>query len=381
MKLSDAVKALRAAGDPGMTDFGRTALLSAAREFAGRSHDEALLPAVGEAFPRLEKDGKTTVFQILTAIRTVRAAELYASLLVDHGAEVNGSWLATFEFTKETGDGRIAKALFPKLFEAAKHRGIAADVYVTCLSACQAGLITGDVLDGHEGEFAQRLKVEQAAALPMQRDAGHNWKYEEAYDGPRELLGVMLDLAGYMRGDASLRALQLCADSKDPYHRLYRAISLLRRKQEVPDGELAWIASHGRERLTLWKHLTDLGLNDRLPEQCRDQVKLAESDMIGWLCFGTELGREPDEIELLTKEVRGEPGEDGRKRLVEYFFFKFRVVEDHWSKKDGWMVGMAGGYSKDEEPTGSGGSGTFSKFAKLDAKSLKEHVADYLSEK
>ena len=28
----------------------------------------------------------------------------------------------------------------------------------------------------------------------------------------------------------------------------------------------------------------------------------------------------------------------------DYYFYRFRVTDDHWSRKKGWMVGMAGGH-------------------------------------
>lgn len=112
--------------------------------------------------------------------------------------------------------------------------------------------------------------------------------------------------------------------------------------------------------------------------------------MVDWLCFGTELGREPDEIELIHRETRplvtrrelagrsrnGRPSQSSRP--VDYFFFKYRVTERHWSKKDGWMVGMAGPYFCDEQPTTSPGELTFSRFTKFGKLSLRKHVAEYL---
>jgi hypothetical protein len=250
--------------------------------------------------------------------------------------------------------------MFPKALEATQHRDVAALVYGMCLNIVQAGLeVPG--LSGHEKSFAAQLKAEHAAALPRQRDAGHNWKYEKEYDKGRSLIGIMMDLAGYMKGEESIAAVEACGQSKDPYHRLYRALTLLRRGKEVPDGELAWIAEHPRERYWLAKNLEDTGKKDRWPGVCRDQAKLAEGDMVQWLCFGTELEREPDEIELIHTEMREEK-EGANVVKVDYYFFKYRVTEEHWSK----MVGMAGGYRRDEQ--------TFSHFDKLGEKTIAEHV-------
>jgi hypothetical protein len=65
--------------------------------------------------------------------------------------------------------------------------------------------------------------------------------------------------------------------------------------------------------------------------------KGAESYLATWLEFPTELGRSPEEIELLTKIAL----EDD---VYDYYVFKFRSSDPKWAAKLKWMIGVAGPY-------------------------------------
>lgn len=102
------------------------------------------------------------------------------------------------------------------------------------------------------------------------------------------------------------------------------------------------------------------------------------------MCFGTELGREPDEIVLFAKETRSRSTGPRlvswlmKREKVDYFFFRYRVTEEHWAKERGWMVGMSGGYAQSAQPTSAHDGGTFSTFKSWDSKSSVEHIKEYL---
>ena len=82
-------------------------------------------------------------------------------------------------------------------------------------------------------------------------------------------------------------------------------------------------------------HRTDL-----FPAEYFTQEKGAESFLVNWLEFPTELGAPPEEVELLTK-VTVESDQS-----LDYYVFKFRVV----TAKGDWMLGVAGPYSKETMP-------------------------------
>jgi hypothetical protein len=198
------------------------------------------------------------------------------------------------------------------------------------------------------------------------------------------MAGLLMDLSGTLDSDHLHNAVERAAGLVDPRLRRFRAMGLLRAGRNVPADELAGIAQSPRDRYWLFDFLRSIGREDLLPPSCRDQSKLAEGNMVDWLCFGTELGREPNDIELIHVETRSRSSGPRlisrlkKRQLVDYYFFKYRVTEEHWSKKNGWMVGMAGGYARADQPTTSHDGGTFSQFEAFDSKPLAEHVKAYL---
>jgi hypothetical protein len=366
-------------------------LLWTARDTAARHRDRSgpVLGAVAESFHKFTPRQRAAALQILTFVGGSQAALLYCDLLVKHRRGLEGAFLPTFEAKRGLNrlgppplDNESAAILFPAVL-AAVEDGTAASIYLMLLRVLQAGLIPVSRIAEHEPLFLDRLSAEAERIRGLQDDSRpghHNWKYDAPYAGHRDAMGVLLDLAGWWESPRVASALKHYNDFTDPWLRNFRAVSLLRLRERVEPGELEWIARSPRERHWLHIKLHEMGLGDALPDTCRDQAKLAEGHMVDWLCFGTELAREPDEIELVHVESRRRRNAWFRRpRFVDYYFFKYRVVEEHWSQADGWTVGMAGGYLRTAGGTTESDGSTFSKFQTWESKSLAEHVADYLS--
>ena len=99
------------------------------------------------------------------------------------------------------------------------------------------------------------------------------------------------------------------------------------------------------------------------------QVAIAQTDMVSWLAYGTELGGQPDAIELVGSiEVRTPDGP------CDLFVFRFRTDPPHWAADRGWMIGVAGPYLRSDQPTTTGLGCTFSVMAREDAMTVDEHV-------
>jgi hypothetical protein len=72
-----------------------------------------------------------------------------------------------------------------------------------------------------------------------------------------------------------------------------------------------------------------------------DQVGVHEAMLARWLSEVTELGRAPDEMELLgTRTGPSSPERTGSGAVL--YLFRFRLRSPHWSSARGWMVGLAG---------------------------------------
>ena len=106
--------------------------------------------------------------------------------------------------------------------------------------------------------------------------------------------------------------------------------------------------------------LDNMNRLELFPEEYVSQEKFAESNMVDWLCYPTELGREPDEIEL-------DIFEDSK---YEFYLFRFRSDSEGWKEK-GWMAGLAGPFKAEEIPTINSSGYTFSRFDEWDSKSRR----------
>jgi hypothetical protein len=107
--------------------------------------------------------------------------------------------------------------------------------------------------------------------------------------------------------------------------------------------------------------------------------KGAESRLVNWLEYPTELDGCPDEIRHF-KRVSFDF--DGEGHFVHYEVFKYRINEPHWAAKNGWIWGVVGPYFDDSQPYDHAAA-TFSRVdstvdkisADEEAKWVHEHIA------
>lgn len=94
---------------------------------------------------------------------------------------------------------------------------------------------------------------------------------------------------------------------------------------------------------------------EEFPKEFLIQEKFAKSHMIDWLIYPTELGQEPNTIELA-----GTFEEDDEI----FYVYKFTSEQDSFAQ-NGVMVGVTGGYSKDKNSLENSGF-TFSQFETME---------------
>jgi hypothetical protein len=119
----------------------------------------------------------------------------------------------------------------------------------------------------------------------------------------------------------------------------------------------------------LFDQLARLGQLELFPAGYRTQDALAESDMVRWLIYPTELNRAPDEIEQVA--VLPLNTADG---IADLYVYRFRTFEPHWAADKGWMVGVAGPFLRHEQPTTRGLGATFSQFEGFEDRTIDEHI-------
>jgi hypothetical protein len=152
--------------------------------------------------------------------------------------------------------------------------------------------------------------------------------------------------------------------------RKYDAIHALRQKLEtserVSDNEIMPLVRQPALRQGVYQVLSSYNRTDLFPSYYYTCEKGAESYLVTWLEFPTELGRAPEEIQLLST-VALEQGQST------YYVFKYRSHLPPWAAKLSWMLGVAGPYSINTLPYDVPGR-IFSRFNTIDTISVEDEV-------
>lgn len=104
-------------------------------------------------------------------------------------------------------------------------------------------------------------------------------------------------------------------------------------------------AQDNKTREMTFQLLSEHNKTEMFPKEYLTIESGAESSLVNWLEFPTELDKAPDEIQHLEKVKIEFDGND-----VFYHVFKFLTIEPHWAAKDGWMLGVVGPYFEDSKP-------------------------------
>jgi hypothetical protein len=120
------------------------------------------------------------------------------------------------------------------------------------------------------------------------------------------------------------------------YHAIEPLLEKLTGGRTITMQEVLSMAKDPAMRLAVFRILDEYERVDLFPPEYMTRPMGAESFMVNWLEYPTELGRTPDESELLEEVLF-----NGDKDLV-YFVFRFRTVPPHWAARRGWMMGVTG---------------------------------------
>ena len=141
------------------------------------------------------------------------------------------------------------------------------------------------------------------------------------------------------------------ADSGNAWLALWGALGLIKLGHQAPPNALERAAADARARFALYHGLLELDALDAFPPRHLNQASLAESEMVQWLLFPTELGDVPEAIELIgTAELDLDAGP------ADLYVFRFRAASG-----EPWLVGWSGPFLHADQPTTDGGW-TFSSF-------------------
>jgi hypothetical protein len=229
------------------------------------------------------------------------------------------------------------------------------------------------MLAKHARAVVEAYRPIRDAILPAQMQPGLSWVWDDEYGSVREDAALLLDVMAYFPAAEVEALLTEATKLKDARLAGFATTSLLRMGRDVDESVLRHVAESAEARSWLFDELKRLGKGQLFPSQWATQEALAEAEMVRWLVFPTELGRAPDQIELM-RVVSGDYGPpDG---VLEWYLFRFRTRPPHWSAKDGWMAGVAGPFKKSDAPSTTAYGDTFSKFTRWGSLTPEQHVAE-----
>ncbi len=242
--------------------------------------------------------------------------------------------------------------------------------YFTLLDSLKANVYTtGDLGTIADTIDRDALFLLHKAQKYQQAGTGKNWIWDNyTYQIIRIHFGLMLDMFGYINTQKSNEILKGALKLEDNNLKLFAALSLIRLDEKVAPEVLENIAADDEDRLPLSVNLLGMQKGGLFPDKYNTQELLAQSDMVIWLIYPTELGRTPDEIAFEKKQRVEENGEQ-----MDYYLFKFRSTDTAFAN-DGWMAGVSGGYLVKDEPTPYAMGSTFSSFEKWEAKTPEQHL-------
>lgn len=310
-------------------------------------------------YPDLNSEAKISVLHFLATSESPQALITYLKLLkLDYEA------LKRLP-TGTLGDNpRFPEILFPNLLEYASNKEISSKIYLLLLDYLGKGLITETSLVKYKNIIVSDIIDMAQKIISYKWDPEHRsiWD-DDNYIELRYHAGIHFDLAGYIRDPRIICALKNLMNQKDKKLKMFSLLSLIRQDQPVKDEDLLEVAADSESRNIFFDILMKIGKPDLYPKKYLNQRSFAESNMVDWLIFPTELGRVPDEIELMN--IIEDDDE-------EFYLFRFRCNDANW-QEEGWMAGVSGSFIKKEKPTTNAQGYTFSCFDKWESKSPEEH--------
>ncbi len=127
------------------------------------------------------------------------------------------------------------------------------------------------------------------------------------------------------------------------YKQIEELLRMLNADEPIDSKDLLRLAQDPSLRCGLFKMLSAYNKHDLFPNEYLTIEKGAEGHLVNWLEFPTELGKAPDEIEVIKKvTLKGE--------AIDYYTFKYKSQSPRWVKQLDWIIGVSGPYHENSKP-------------------------------
>lgn len=329
-----------------------------------RSPYSNLVPSIGRAYRRItEARRRCALLALLGIIATREAADMFMVCVRELGwpEGVHGRLIEELEKLMAFPDVMLPDVVLSS-GKLAKYVG------ESVLGAMTRGILkmeaVGDRLQPLVPFAVMSLKKATKSAINYQSKPGIAWRFSERYQPVRHKLCVFLDLAGRIRNPTLISLLQEAAEFNDPRIVTFAVLSLLRLGERVTSKLLETSARSHETRSILFNGLREMNLERRFPKKWRTWDSFAAVNMVDWLCYPTELGREPDVLEKMAEFTQ-----KTKHGVNALYVWRFKNDGDVKS-----FASVSGIYSLAGEPVPIHGSETFSCFEDWESKTAEQHA-------
>ena len=363
LSLEDGLQALRAAAKsfPARGSGWRNSSADLIEAAAEQPRPE-YISVVLDNFSLYSKNAKEKALWLLAKLPQREAAAAYMELLRRNLRKGEIGWLSLQPLKSEP---RHAEVFFPEILEYAEFDGFERDINLLLLSYLIKGAIKPETVTAYGEKLFVRYRDCAKKLMDMQKPDGAAWMWDPPYEDLRWRGALYIDLLGYFPEPHAKEVVRRALSFTDPRLKFFAVLGLIRQGEDVEARHLLDVAASAEVRNDLFDELKRIGKPSLFPEEFRTQAALAESDMVNWLTFPGELGRAPDEIELM--HVATFDSEEG---LIDYYVFRFRI----WGEEKGWMAGVSGPFLQKDSPSTVACGDTFSRFDPWDSKTPEEHL-------
>ncbi|MBQ9117208.1 MAG: hypothetical protein IJY04_09310 [Clostridia bacterium] len=242
-------------------------------------------------------------------------------LLVDSERFVENAVNKLFE--QESISGDEARELIGKVSALTEeyHRGVIYSGLIHYRSQKRLSALTPDAAKAFGDYISAELERYLARGSELTKDEEDNLEY--AVDACADFMSDRI-------AEQLYRVLKLSRGGVSAY----AVITLAKAKRTVPAEAVAELAVQPTYAVMVYEALKHEGLESLFPVEYSTPEYLAKSELIRWLTYPTELGKEPDEIEYL-----------GCRKVKREMFYVFRYRSDSEALGEDlvgkWLIGWA----------------------------------------
>ncbi|MDB4894831.1 MAG: hypothetical protein JWN15_1093 [Firmicutes bacterium] len=371
LSVANGAKLIRAAANQyPPTRFSRQDTAAQLMQAVAGQPQAEYIELVIDLFSRLNAQTQDWAIRLVAATDTPEAAHAFVSFIGEY-ARLGREPVFPVAIPLERNP-RFGEILFPALLQYGSIEQLRHHVYTLFLQYCRHGLVAEEIRSGAAQGILDLYRSLRSEVLRLEQQPGIDWLEADDYESRRYTVAALLDLFRYLPQDVVKAELYSALAYRDHFLTFAALSSLLYLDFQVEPEHLEVVAANREYRNQLYELMGDLGKTHLFPPRFCSQAAFAEANMVSWLVYPTELGRAPDEIELMEVVSFNTDSDYG---VLDYYLFRFRSTHD-WAEEKGWMAGVAGPFLRKDAPATHSYGDTFSKFEPWASKSPEEHVAE-----